>query len=65
MVPEVLIDESFEGKVYVQKDREARKLLETFRLQQVCEHTVDKAISMHVHVYSTNRKVLSRKLELR
>ena len=56
MVPEVLIDESFEGKVYVQKDREARKLLETFRLQQVCEHTVDKAISMHVpcNVYSTN-----------
>ena len=41
-------DESFEGKVRVLKDREARKLQEIFRLQQVCEHTVDKAISRYL-----------------
>ena len=41
-------DESFEGKIHVLKDREARKLQEIYRLQQVCEHTVDKAISMYI-----------------
>ena len=41
-------DESFEGKIHVLKDREAQKLQEFFRLQQVCEHTVDKAISMYL-----------------
>ena len=41
-------DESFEGKVHVRKDREARKLQEIFRLQQVCEHAVNKAISMYL-----------------
>ena len=41
-------DESFEGKIHVLKDREARKLQEFFRLQQVCEHTVDKEISMYL-----------------
>ena len=41
-------DESFEGKIQVLKDRETRKLQEFFRLQQVCEHTVDKAISMYL-----------------
>ena len=41
-------DESFEGKIHVRKDREARKLQEIFRLQQVCEHTVNKAISMYL-----------------
>ena len=34
-------DQSFEGKVHVLKDREAQKLQETFRLQQVCEHTME------------------------
>ena len=41
-------DKSFEGKIHVLKDREARKLQEIFRLQQVCEHMVDKAISMYL-----------------
>ena len=41
-------DESFEGKIQVLKDRETRKLQEFFRLQQVCERTVDKAISMYL-----------------
>ena len=41
-------DESFEGKIHVLKDREAQKLQEFFRLQQVCEHTVDKAICMYL-----------------
>ena len=40
-------DESFEGKIHVLKDRETQKLQEFFRLQQVCEHTVDKEISMY------------------
>ena len=41
-------DESFEGKIHVLKDREARKLQEIYRLQQVCERTVDKEISMYI-----------------
>ena len=41
-------DESFEGKIQVLKDRETQKLQEFFRLQQVCERTVDKAISMYL-----------------
>ena len=41
-------DESFEGKIHVLKDREARKLLDIFRLQQVCEHTVDKGTSRYI-----------------
>ena len=41
-------DESFEGKVHVRKDREGRKLQEVFRLQQVCEHTVNRAISTYL-----------------
>ena len=41
-------DKSFEGKIQVLKDRETRKLQEFFRLQQVCERTVDKAISMYL-----------------
>ena len=39
-------DESFESKVHVLKDRDEEKLHKLFRLQQVCEHTVDKCISM-------------------
>ena len=39
-------DESFEGKVCVLKDCDEEKLQKCFRLQQVCEHTVDKRISM-------------------
>ena len=42
------VDDSFEGKIHVLKDREAKKLQEFFRLQQVCEHMVDKAISMYL-----------------
>ena len=41
-------DQSFEGKIHVLKDREARKLQDIFRLQQVCEHTVDKGNSMYI-----------------
>ena len=39
-------DESFEGKVHDLKERDEEKLQKCFRLQQVCEHTVDKRISM-------------------
>ena len=39
-------DESFEGKMHVLKDRDEEKLQKCFRLQQVCEHTVDHRISM-------------------
>ena len=41
-------DESFEGKIHVLKGRETKKLQEFFRLQQVCERTVDKAICMYL-----------------
>ena len=41
-------DQSFEGKIHVLKDRDEEKLQKCFRLQQVCEHAVDKRISMYL-----------------
>ena len=41
-------DESFEGKAHVLKYREAQKLQKYFRLQQVCERTLDKNIGVYL-----------------
>ena len=55
-------DKSFEGKVHVLKDREARKLQETFRLQQVCEHTIAKNIGIYIpcNAYQQIKKSLKK-----
>ena len=55
-------DQSFEGKVHVLKDREARKLQETFRLQQVCEHTIAKNIGIYIpcNAYQQIKKSLKK-----
>ena len=40
-------NKSFEGKVHVWKERDKEKLQKCFRLQQFCEHTVEKRISIY------------------